>query len=108
MNGERSRRELDPEVALACRYSSPARRILIVSDSLGSPIHPRGIFHYTCNLIRALRTCGHEVCLLVQAGERSAIRRRDVSRGALTDLARQNARLGDIYHYLWNTEYMGQ
>ena len=49
----------------AGRLAGP-KRILIVSDSLGTPIHPRGIFHYTSNLIQALRACGHEITLLVE------------------------------------------
>lgn len=45
---------------------SRSKRILIASDSLGTPIHPRGIFHYTANLVRALRACGHQLTLLVE------------------------------------------
>ena len=44
----------------------PAKRILIVSDSLGTPIHARGIFNFTCSLVQILKKLGHHVTLLVE------------------------------------------
>ena len=43
-------------------------RILYVSDSLGTPIHPRGIFNYSVSLVEMLATLGAEVDLVVEGG----------------------------------------
>ncbi|WP_407049818.1 glycosyltransferase family 4 protein [Methyloraptor flagellatus] len=41
-------------------------RILYISDSLGTPIHPRGIFNYSVSLIEVLQRAGADVTLLVE------------------------------------------
>lgn len=46
--------------------SNKKKRVLIISDSLGTPIHPRGIFNYTCGLVQALNSIGLETYLLIQ------------------------------------------
>jgi len=71
------------------------KKILVVSDSLGTPIHPRGIFYYTTNLIRALRSCGHELTLLVETPGDHAAR------------ARRTSDLDSIYQYLATKEFDG-
>jgi glycosyltransferase involved in cell wall biosynthesis len=43
-----------------------APKILIVSDSLGTPIHGRGILNYTAGLLGAIRTTALSVTLLVE------------------------------------------
>jgi len=71
------------------------KRILIVSDSLGTPIHPRGIFHYTTNLTKALNNCGHTLSLLI---ETTGVHGRH-SFGA--------SPVETIYRYLANKEFAG-
>jgi glycosyltransferase involved in cell wall biosynthesis len=78
-----------------------AKRILIVSDSVGTPIHQRGIFYFTTNLMRAQRHCGHQITLLVEtnpyfdlpATERAKLRR--LSKGGEI-----SARLAAVYYFL--------
>jgi glycosyltransferase involved in cell wall biosynthesis len=71
------------------------KRILVVSDSLGTPIHPRGIFYYTTNLMRALKSCGHDLTLLVETSEDHTAR------------ARRTPELDSIYQYLATKEFAG-
>jgi glycosyltransferase involved in cell wall biosynthesis len=78
---------------------SGRKKILVVSDSLGRPVHRRGIFYYTSNLVRALRTCGHDVYLMVErTGTHIKLDRR---LDAAFSAAAPKARLLDIYNYLW-------
>ena len=46
--------------------SGPRPKVLFVSDSLGTPIHARGIFHYSIALVEILRDMGFEITLIVQ------------------------------------------
>ena len=90
-------------------HPSRRKRFLIVSDSVGTPIHPRGIFHYTTNLIHALHRCGHEVSLLVEQTPIYRLPRREEARlRALSETAAYTARLGAVYNYLWQSEYIGR
>ena len=79
--------------------SSGRKKVLVVSDSLGRPIHRRGIFYYTSNLVRALRTCGYDVCLMVEHSGSHIKADRRLS--AVFASAAPRARLLDIYNYLW-------
>lgn len=72
------------------------KRILVVSDSLGTPIHPRGIYYYTTNLIRVLKSCGHDLTLLVETSADHAAR------------AHRTSDLDSIYQYLATKEFAGQ
>lgn len=42
-------------------------KIAYVSDSCGRPIHPRGIFNFSANLIKALKSNGNEIDLVIAA-----------------------------------------
>lgn len=44
-------------------------KILYISDSLGTPIHPRGIFNYSMSVVTMLKSLGAEVSLLVERAE---------------------------------------
>lgn len=46
--------------------SYPPGKVLYVSDSLGTPIHPRGIFNYSISILEILRSLGMEVTLVVE------------------------------------------
>lgn len=81
--------------------SSVCKSILVVSDSLGRPLHPRGIFHYTSNLIRALHTCGHDVCLLIERPLPSPARLK--CKDAFASSA-HTTNLAEIYRNLGDTE----
>ena len=41
-------------------------KVLYISDSLGTPIHPRGIFNYSVSLVEILRSFEAEVDLIVE------------------------------------------
>lgn len=48
--------------------TSPAKlKVLYVSDSLGTPIHPRGIFTYSVSVLEILRSLGAQVTLAVES-----------------------------------------
>lgn len=80
---------------------SRGKRVLIVSDNLGSPLHQRGIFHYTANLMRAFAACGHKVSLLVEKNGRYGLGRRDRAEfDALSPMASRSVALGEVIRYL--------
>ncbi len=57
-------------VDLNRRHQPKARNlplnILYISDSLGTPIHPRGIFNYSVSFVEMLKSLGAEVTLVVE------------------------------------------
>src|ERR1700680_2532674 len=53
--------------------SNERKRILVISDSLGTPIHARGIFNFTCSAIQIFNKLGFETCLLVEPPDVGAI-----------------------------------
>lgn len=82
-------------------HPSRCKRFLIVSDNVGSPIHARGIFYYTINLMRALQRCGHEVCLLVEQPPGYRIQqRKEMQLTARPESAGYGARLAEVYSSL--------
>jgi len=95
------RTQKQPQAASISGRAAAPKKILIVSDSVGSPRLRRGIFHYTAQLIEALHRCGHHVTLLVEAPPL-----RPASISAMTRLAGTarpawtSARLGSLYNYL--------
>jgi hypothetical protein len=77
------------------------KKILFVSENLGTPARRRGIFYYSSNLIRALSECGHETCLLVENTKSHGIAKRVNSRlVAISRSAARGARTGDVYYHL--------
>jgi len=89
-------------------HPSRRKRFLIVSDSVGSPIHARGSYHYTINLMRALQRCGHEVCLLVEQPPGYRIqRRRETRLTARPEAPGHDERLAKVYEYLWPADHDG-
>jgi glycosyltransferase involved in cell wall biosynthesis len=91
------------------RGARPGKRILLVSDSLGTPIHARGIFHYTANLVRALRRCGHEIVLLIErTPAHDALGRGGGALGSVSPAALRAAELGIVYDYLHRNEFIGR
>lgn len=54
----------------------PRPRVLYVSDSLGTPIHARGIFHYSTALVEILRSIGFEITLVVEKSPGYGLERR--------------------------------
>lgn len=45
------------------------KKVLYISDSLGTPIHPRGIFNYSMSVVTMLKSLGMEVTLLVERAD---------------------------------------
>ena len=41
-------------------------KVLYISDSLGMPIHPRGIFNFSISLVEILKSAGASVDLVVE------------------------------------------
>lgn len=54
----------------------PRPKVLYVSDSLGTPIHARGIFHYSTALVEILRDIGFEITLVVEKSPGYGLERR--------------------------------
>src|SRR5579862_7148 len=76
------------------------KRILIVSDSVGMPIHRRGIFYFTTNLMQALRRCGHHVTLLVETNpyfDLPASERAELER--VSKAGEISSRLAAVYYF---------
>jgi tetratricopeptide (TPR) repeat protein len=67
---ERPERELDRAAEAGadkdCLYGGPRPKVLYVSDSLGTPIHARGIFYYSTALAEILSNMGFEITLVVE------------------------------------------
>lgn len=45
------------------------KKVLYISDSLGTPIHPRGIFNYSMSIVTMLKELGANLTLLVERPE---------------------------------------
>lgn len=78
----------------------PAKRILLVSDSLGTPIHARGIFNFTCSLVQIIKKLGHKIVLLVEppsAGLIPQLTQSDLER--TSSLGTRRAVLSDIIRH---------
>jgi glycosyltransferase involved in cell wall biosynthesis len=74
-------------------------RVLYISDSLGTPIHPRGIFNFSVSLVEILKTLGATVDLVVEGADGFGLEGRF---GALSNSAPDavNAvRLSEIHRY---------
>jgi len=74
-------------------------RVLYVSDSLGTPIHPRGIFNYSVALVEMLRAAGAKVDLVVEGGRGFGL---DGPAGRLSVRAPEAAntvRLSELHRY---------
>jgi hypothetical protein len=74
-------------------------RVLYISDSLGTPIHPRGIFNFSVSLVEILKTLGAAVDLVVEGADGFGLEGRF---GALSNSAPDavNAvRLSEIHRY---------
>jgi glycosyltransferase involved in cell wall biosynthesis len=74
-------------------------RVLYISDSLGTPIHPRGIFNFSVSLVEILKTLGATIDLVVEGADGFGLEGRF---GALSNSAPDavNAvRLSEIHRY---------
>lgn len=79
---------------------TPAKRILLISDSLGTPIHARGIFNFTCSFVQVLKKLGCEVVLLIEPPEAGLIpqlMQSDLER--TTAFGTKRAVLSDIFRH---------
>lgn len=77
------------------------KKILYISDSLGTPIHPRGIFNYSHSIVTMLKSLGAEVTLLVERSDGYGLptfcNNDDFMKPAL-----QSSNISEIYRY-YNT-----
>jgi glycosyltransferase involved in cell wall biosynthesis len=73
--------------------------ILYISDSLGSPTHPRGIFNYSLSLVEMLKSLGATVDLVVEGSMHFSLEGRF---GSMLDSAPEavnSVRLSEIHRY---------
>jgi glycosyltransferase involved in cell wall biosynthesis len=80
---------------------APAKRlsVLYISDSLGAPIHPRGIFNYSVSLVEMLRTLGASVDLVVEGSMHFSLEGRFGRLAAVSPEAVNSVRLSEIHRY---------
>ncbi len=76
------------------------RRILVISDSLGTPIHARGILNYTAGLLSALKRFDTHTSLLVETPKLGRIDRRRPEFEDLTDASVQVMQQSAVYAFL--------
>jgi glycosyltransferase involved in cell wall biosynthesis len=80
--------------------SGPRPKVLFVSDSLGTPIHARGIFHYSVALAEILRNMGFEITLVVQKSPGYGLERGTINnKKRLSSASLDSYQLGEIYRY---------
>lgn len=75
-------------------------KVLYVSDSLGTPIHPRGIFNYSVSLVEILKDLNAEITLVVEKTPGYGIddRLKKEAR-SYSPVALNTSRLAEIYRY---------
>lgn len=76
------------------------RRILYISDSLGTPIPHRGIFNYSVALIERLKASGASVTLLVERPDSHGIRKAWLDSPLELEKAMDPWQNNEIYRYL--------
>jgi len=76
------------------------RRILYISDSLGTPIPHRGIFNYSVALIERLKASGASVTLLVERPDSHGIRKVWLDSSLKFEKAMDPWQNNEIYRYL--------
>jgi glycosyltransferase involved in cell wall biosynthesis len=89
--------------------SSSACKVLYVSDSLGTPIHPRGIFNYSVSAVEILKSLGMEVTLVVEGS--SGYGGYGIDGSTAEELARtapaasETLRLAEVYRYFSGSRF---
>lgn len=89
------------------------QKVLFVSDSLGTPIHARGIYYYSTALVEILNNMGFEITLVVERSPDFGIRSRTLNTRSklssesihfynLTEICRYFN--GDLFSFRWNYE----
>jgi glycosyltransferase involved in cell wall biosynthesis len=73
-------------------------KVLFVSDSLGTPIHARGIFHYSTALAEILSDMGFEITLLVERSPEYGLDR-GKNTSKLSPQALNSYQLAEVYCY---------
>jgi glycosyltransferase involved in cell wall biosynthesis len=81
--------------------SSPRPKALFVSDSLGTPIHARGIYHYSISLVEMLRDMGFEITLVVEKIPGYGLERH-TPKFKLSSESLDTYQSAEIYHYFSN------
>lgn len=76
-------------------------KVVYVSDNIGCPIHMRGIFHYSANMIKLLSSQGHEVDIVLQYpnGINKEALEFDYSQNELSEVVKSSI----IAEYLFNS-----
>jgi glycosyltransferase involved in cell wall biosynthesis len=74
--------------------------VLFVSDSLGTPIHARGIFHYSTALAEILSGMGFEITLVVERSSEYGLERRTLEdKSKLSSQSLDCYQLAEVYRY---------
>jgi glycosyltransferase involved in cell wall biosynthesis len=78
-------------------------KLLFVSDSLGTPIHARGIFHYSVALAEIFGDLGFEVTLIVEKSSEYGVPRHTLNKkSSLSEESLNTYYRSDIYRYFNN------
>jgi glycosyltransferase involved in cell wall biosynthesis len=76
--------------------------LLLVSDALGTPAYPRGVFQYTTGLLPVLKAAGWSTALVIEEpGE-------EAPPGSNPSQVEAVARLANIYQYLSGSHYRSE
>jgi tetratricopeptide (TPR) repeat protein len=76
-------------------------KVLFASDSLGTPVHARGIYHYSIALVEILSDLGFEISLVVEKLPEYGLRRH-TRRSGLSSAAIDMYQCAEIYRYFSN------
>ncbi len=78
---------------------SEGLKVLYVSDSLGAPIHPRGIFNFSLSLVEMLNELGARVDLVVEGGAGFGLEGRFGAFASQAPDAVNAVRLAEVHRY---------
>jgi glycosyltransferase involved in cell wall biosynthesis len=74
-------------------------KVLYISDSLGTPIHPRGIFNFSVSLVEILKSEGAQVDLVVEGAPDFSLEDRFGAFAETAPEAVNSVRLSEVHRY---------
>lgn len=75
------------------------KNVLLISDSLGTPIHARGIFNFTYGVVQIIKKLGHKVTLLVEPPRTGLLFANQKSGRQINDLGTRRAYFADVMRH---------
>lgn len=76
-----------------------SKNILLISDSLGTPIHARGIFNFTYGVVQILKKLGHRVTLLIEPPQMGLLSSNGKVQRQINHLGTRRAYLADAMRH---------